>query len=192
VADGHVDNNRRDLGQPVDYEEIPLLFRNLQGKRFRLSTKDVGTYFDTKHVARGAAFGDLDNDGDIDIVVNHKDGAPAILRNDTPGANRWIRFKLVGTRSNRDAIGARVEVVAGGRTITRQRKGGCSLESTHDPRLLIGLGVVDEVTQVTIRWPSGTVSTLEHMAPNQTYEVVEPRDKDGKAVVTAGPHPPSR
>ena len=109
------------------------------GRRFQLSTRDVGPYFTTRHVARGAAFGDLDDDGDIDIVVNHMDAAPAILRNDTPGNNRWIRLNLVGTRSNRDAIGARVEVDAGGRTITRQRKGGCSMQSTNDPRLLIGL-----------------------------------------------------
>jgi len=106
------------------------------------------------------------------------DSTPAVLRNDTPGDhNKWIRLKLVGTRSNRDAIGTRVEIVAGGRTITRQRKGGCSMQSTNDPRLLIGLGAVTEVRKVTIRWPSGTLSIREHLTPNQTYEVVEPRDK---------------
>jgi hypothetical protein len=82
-------------------------------------------------------------------------------------------------------FGSRFYVEAGGRTITRQRKGGCSLQSTHDPRLLIGLGAVAEVNRVTIRWPSGTVSMLEHLAPNTTYKVVEPRDKVGKAVAVA-------
>src|SRR5262249_4505109 len=100
-----------------------------------------------------------------------------ILRNDTPGNNRWIRLKLVGTRSNRDAIGARVEVLAGGRTITRQRKGGGSLQSTNDPRLLIGLGPVHEVARVIIRWPSGSVSKLEHLAPDTTYVVLEGEEK---------------
>ena len=95
-------------------------------RRFQLSTRDAGPYFDTRHVGRGAAFGDLDDDGDIDIVVNHKDAAPAILRNDTPGDNRWIRLNLVGTRSNRDAIGARVEVDAGGRTITASARGAAA------------------------------------------------------------------
>jgi enediyne biosynthesis protein E4 len=184
VANGHVDDNRKDLAPTMSYPEPPLLFRNVAAtdsagheddRRFQLSTRDVGPYFNTRHVARGAAFGDLDDDGDIDIVVNHMDGPPSILRNDTPGQGRWIRLKMIGTQSNRDAIGARVQVIAGGRTIVRQRKGGCSMQSTNDPRLLIGVGPVDEVAKVTIRWPSGATSILDHVAPNKTYEVVEPR-----------------
>src|SRR5207244_11137890 len=114
------------------------------------------------------------DDGDIDMFASHKDGPPALLRNDTPPENRWIRLKLVGTRSNRDAIGARVAVVADGRTIHRQRKGGSSLMSSHDSRLLIGLGSAKSVAKVTVRWPSGTVSVLEHLATNRTYEIIEP------------------
>ncbi len=118
TANGHVNNNRKQLGQPVEYEEIPLLFHNVEwkdskgnkGRRFRLATRDAGPYFDSKHVAHGASFGDIDNDGDIDIVVNHKDGPGALLRNDTKSKNHWIRLVLQGTRSNRDAIGAQVEV----------------------------------------------------------------------------------
>jgi hypothetical protein len=199
VANGHIDDNRHQIGPNLAYAEPPLLHRNVpaeyvqklaanqSGRRFKLSTRDVGPYFSTKHVARGAAFGDLDNDGDIDIVVNHKDGAPAILRNDTPGANRWIRLNLVGTRSNRDAIGTLVEIEAGGRTIYRQRKGGCSMQSAHDPRLLVGLGAVEEVTGVVIRWPSGTVSRLAHLKSDKTYEIVEPLDNDGKAAAVPLP-----
>ena len=199
VANGHIDDNRHQIGPNLAYAEPPLLHRNVpaeyaqklaanqSGRRFKLSTRDVGPYFSTKHVARGAAFGDLDNDGDIDIVVNHKDGAPAILRNDTPGANRWIRLNLVGTRSNRDAIGTLVEIEAGGRTIYRQRKGGCSMQSAHDPRLLVGLGAVEEVTGVVIRWPSGTVSRLAHLKSDKAYEIVEPLDNDGKAAAVPVP-----
>jgi enediyne biosynthesis protein E4 len=188
IANGHIDDNRKDLAPSMSYPEPPLLYRNVPAggggasRRFELSTRDVGPYFASRHVARGAAFGDLDDDGDVDIVVNHMDGPPAVLRNNTPGDNTWVRLKLVGTRSNRDAIGARVEIEAGGRTITRQRKGGCSMQSTNDPRLLIGLGRVDVVAHVTIRWPSGAVSMLEHVSPGKTYEVVEPRGKDGDAV----------
>jgi hypothetical protein len=183
-----VDDNRRLIGQPIDYEEPPLLYRNVapedrrtaprgvgagQDRRFRLSTRDVGPYFASRHVGRGAAFGDLDDDGDLDIVVSHKDAAPAVLRNDTPTANRWIRLKLVGTRSNRDAVGARVEVETAGGTIYRQCKGGCSLQSSHDPRLLIGLGSAPEVARLTVRWPSGAKTTREHLATNTTHEIVE-------------------
>ena len=182
VTNGHVDDNRRALNQPVDYEQIPLLFRNLEGKRFRLSTKDVGPYFDTTHVGRGAAFGDLDNDGDIDIVVNEKDRHAAVLRNDTPTKNHWIRLILQGTKSNRDAVGARVEVQTGKSTekgewtIVRQRKGGVSMESANDPRLLIGVGDLTVIPKLTIRWPSGIVTTMEKVKVDQDYKVVEPKD----------------
>jgi enediyne biosynthesis protein E4 len=182
IVNGHVDNNRRLIGQPVDYEEIPLLFRNMDGKRFRLSTRDVGPYFDTKHVGRGAAFADLDNDGKIDIVVNHKDGAPAVLHNDTPTKNHWVRFVLQGTKSNRDAIGTRLEIDTGQRVIYRQRKGGYSMESTNDGRVLVGLGATTEIKKVVFRWPSGIVSTLEKLKVDQEYKVVEPTTSVPQAV----------
>jgi hypothetical protein len=139
----------------------------------------VGPYFEGRHVARGAAFGDLDNDGDIDIVVNHMDAPPSILRNETPLAGHWVRLKLVGSLGNRDAIGAVVEVEAGGSRIVRQRKGGGSMQSTNDPRLLIGLGPVGAVERLTVRWPSGASSILEHPTLDVTHEVVEPRREAG-------------
>jgi enediyne biosynthesis protein E4 len=180
-VNGHVDNNRREIGQPVDYEEPPLLFHNVavKGKRrFRLATRDAGPYFDSKHVGRGASFGDLDNDGDIDIVVNHKDAAPAVLRNDTRSANHWIRFILEGTKSNRDSIGAKVTVTAGGLTIHRQRKGGYSMQGTNDHRVLIGLGPAATVEKAVIRWPSGREITLETLKVDQDYKLVEPKTDD--------------
>jgi hypothetical protein len=176
ATNGHIDDNRRQLGQPLDFEEPPFLFANLQGRRFRVATRDAGVYFATGHAGRGAAFGDFDDDGDIDIVVNHKDAPPALLRNDTRNDNRWIRLRLRGTRSNRDAIGARVEVIAGGRTITRQRKGGGSMESSSDPRLLIGVGPAATVERIAIHWPSGAVSRRENLETNRTYHVVEPEE----------------
>jgi enediyne biosynthesis protein E4 len=173
-VNGHVDNNRRALGQPVDYEELPLLFRNDHGKRFRLATRDAGPYFDTKHVGRGAAFGDIDNDGDIDIVVNHKDAAPAVLRNDTKSENHWVRFALQGTKSNRDAIGAKLTIMAGDQTIYRQRKGGYSMEATNDSRVTVGIGKAGAIQRVVIRWPSGIVQRLENLEVDREYKVIEP------------------
>jgi hypothetical protein len=181
VTNGHVDDNRAALGQSAEYPELPLLFANQGGTRFRLATRDAGPYFATKHVGRGAAFGDFDDDGDLDILINHKDGPPGLLRNDTKSANHWIRLDLQGTKSNRDAVGARVEVVVAAKdagtttTISRQRKGGVSMESAHDPRVLIGVGPVDEVAKLTVRWPSGAVSTLEHVAIDRTHKIVEPK-----------------
>ena len=175
VSNGHVDNNLELIGYNSPYAQPALLHCNLEGQRFSLATRDAGPYFDSDHVGRGVAYGDVDDDGDIDLVVNHKDGAPALLRNDTKTRNHWIRLRLVGTRSNRDAIGTRVEVRAGDRTLFRQRKGGSSLESSHDPRLLIGLGTEIEARKITIRWPSGTDSTVEHLAADATYQFVEPQ-----------------
>jgi hypothetical protein len=176
VGNGHVDDNLHLLGKNRPYAQPPLLHQNLEGTRFRLATRDAGLYFDQDHVARGAAFGDIDNDGDIDIVVNHKDGAPALLRNDTNSAHHWIRLTLVGTLSNRDGIGARIEVDRGDRTIFRQRKGGSSLESAHDPRILVGLGQQTQAHSVTIRWPSGRLSRAEELDCDTSYRVVEPRE----------------
>jgi hypothetical protein len=178
VANGHVDDNRKLAGQNSEYAEPALLHRNVptkngKGRTFKLATRGVGPYFDSKHVARGAAFGDFDNDGDIDIVVNHKDGPAALLRNDTPGGNHWIRLELVGTKSNRDAVGAKVDLELEGRTIHRQRKGGASVFSANDPRLTVGLGNATEIKKLTITWPSGTVTTREHVSTNQAIKIVE-------------------
>ena len=122
---------------------------------------------------------------------------PALLRNDTKTDNHWIRLDLQGTRSNRDAVGARVEAVIPAEaigvkpdpkdaanaksepsamtTIYRQRKGGTSMESANDPRVLIGVGQAQEVAKLTVRWPSGAVTTLEHLATNRTHKIVEPK-----------------
>ena len=174
VANGHVDDNRKLLGESVEYEEPALLFWNKGGKRFRLATRDAGPYFDKPHVGRGASFGDIDNDGDIDVLINHKDGPAGLLRNDTPSKNHWVRLKLQGTKSNRDGVGAAVELTAGGRTIHRQRKGGYSMQGTSDSRVTVGFGPSEQVDKLVVRWPSGLVSTLSALKPDKEYLVVEP------------------
>jgi hypothetical protein len=172
VVNGHVDDNLPLLGQDVPQAEHAKLWRNAGGGRFRLA-REPGPFFAVPHVARGAAFGDLDNDGDTDVVINLLDKRPAVLINESP-ARPWIRLELLGGRSARPAVGAVVEVHAGGRVIRRQLKGGGSYLSANDPRLLIGLGSAERVEQVVIHWPNGSRSVLERPAVGQSHRVVEP------------------
>jgi hypothetical protein len=191
VSNGHVDDNLEQLGYETPYAEPALLHRNRDGSGFQLATRHAGPYFDSDHVGRGLAWGDFDDDGDIDLVVNHKDGPPALLRNDTPTPHHWIRLRLEGTRSNRDAVGARVEVEARGRIIVRQRKGGTSLGSSHDPRLLIGIGDAEVVRRVTVQWPSGQVDRYSDLPGETDFLLREGNDRP-RVVRGSAPRTPAR
>ena len=174
VANGHLDENRYLLGENVRQPEPPLLFRNIEGKRFESVAAGAGTYFENEHVGRGVAWGDMDNDGDVDLIVSHKDAPVAVLRNDSPREDRhYLRLKLEGTSSNRDALGAKVELKLGDRRIVRLRKGGCGLMSTHDPRLTIGLGAVKSIVELVVRWPSGKVSKLANVEADKELKLKE-------------------
>ncbi len=180
VTNGHTDNNYHLLGRTDEpFEQPPLLHRSVpyrKGRRLVMVNASAGPYFTTNHLGRGVAQADLDDDGRIDLIVNHMDAPPAILRNESLGDNHWIRLNLRGTKSNRDAIGAKLEISGTEKTIFRQKKGGVSLASSHDPRILVGIGKADEV-KVTITWPSGAKPTvLEHVKAGTTTEVVEPAD----------------
>ena len=173
VVNGHVDDNLSAItGLDVPQAEPPKVWRNLGDGRFRIA-KGAGAYFDTPQVARGAAFGDLDDDGDVDVVVSRLDARPAILLNDSE-ARPWIRLDLRTGPSHRPAIGASIDVHAGGKVLRRHLKGGGSYLSSNDPRLLVGLGSSEKVDRVEIRWPGGRVTTLNEPALRQTYRVDEP------------------
>ena len=183
AVNGHVNDNLAQLGREGDYEQPPKVWRNLGRCRFRL-VADAGLFFAVGHAARGAAFGDLDNDGDLDVVINRMDGRPAVLMNESKPAH-WIRLALVGTKSNRSAIGAAVEIRAGDRVFHRQVKGGGSYASANDLRLLVGLGGAERVDRVEIRWPSGRKSLLTDPTLGQTHRVVEPSASAGDTLPAA-------
>ncbi|MFM7590153.1 MAG: FG-GAP repeat domain-containing protein, partial [Isosphaeraceae bacterium] len=177
VANGHLDDNRGELGEDAPQPQPALLFHNLGGRRFEDVGKSAGSYFQQNHVGRGVGWGDLDNDGDIDVVVSHKDGKPSILRNDSQRKGRhWVRLELVGSISNRDAIGARVELNLGERKLTRLRKGGCGLMSTHDARLTIGVDAAPEIKSIRVIWPTGKESLIENVKSDTVIKFVEPRE----------------
>ncbi len=182
VTNGHVDNNYKELNQPnILYEQPPLLYHNVpmdprteNVRRFELVSSQAGPYFEASHVGRGASFGDLDNDGDTDIILNPKDGEAAVLRNDSTDQGHWLRFQLRATKSQPDLIGSKIQVVLGPRTIYRQKKGGGSLEGSNDPRPLVGVGPRESVETVIVRWPSGQETVLKDVKADQTLDLTEP------------------
>jgi hypothetical protein len=155
------------------YRQPKNLFMNLGNGNFCDASKQAGPSLLEPRVSRGVAIADLDNDGNVDLVVEDLDGAPMILQNNgIPGAH-WVSFELQGTRSNRLAIGARVKVVAGGMTQTEEVRSGGGYLSQHDLRLHFGLAKATKIDTVEIRWPSGKVETLTNLEADKFYSVLE-------------------
>ena len=173
MANGHVLDNIDRYNSSVHYAEPKLMFCNLGNGRFENVSDRLGSDFLLPCVSRGAAVGDFDNDGDLDILVNNNGGAPQLLRNDGGNRNHWIQVFLIGTKSNRDAVGARVKVVAGNRILYDQKKGGMSYQSAQDPRLHFGLADRQIVDSLEIRWPSGAATKLQNLKADQVVTVKE-------------------
>jgi hypothetical protein len=175
---GHVDDNVHEMTPGLTYVVPPKLWRNMDGKEFKLY-RDCGSYFTSLHVGRGAALGDLDNDGLPDIALNHVDSRASVLLNRSPAAKgrHWLRVALAGRVSGRIPVGTRVVVKGDGLArpeLTRQLVGGASYASTHDDRLLFGLAGATQVRSVTAHWPSGAVTTVENVAADREILLVEP------------------
>ncbi len=170
VANGHLDDNIAEIDPIGTYAQRNQLFLNHQGMSFS-DVSDDG--LSVRKVSRGAAFGDIDNDGDVDIVVSNLNDSPTILRNETAGENRWLIIKLVGTQCNRNAIGSRVKVVVGEQAQTREVKSGSGYLSQNDLRLHFGLGDAESVDRIEVKWADGKVETLERVKTNQTLILKE-------------------
>jgi hypothetical protein len=150
-----------------------LLVRNT-GKGFVDVSQSSGEVFRQPWVARGLAIGDLDNDGRLDAVVTTNEGPAFVLHNETPSTNHWLLLRLVGHKSNRDAIGANVKLVtASGQQFATVTTAGSYLSSS-DKRIHFGLGKETNVESIEIRWPSGIVQTLKNIAADRILQVDEP------------------
>jgi hypothetical protein len=173
MANGHVlDNIQRYHGETT-YAEPKLMFRNTGHGVFENVSERLGSDFRLPRVSRGAAIADFDNDGDLDILVSNNGEAPQLLRNDGGNTNHWLEIFLIGTRSNRDAVGARVQVTAGDLHLYEQRKGGMSYQSAQDPRLHFGLGLQENIDFMEVIWPSGEVTKLGNIRADQIVSVKE-------------------
>ena len=140
------------------------MFRNLANGRFEDVTELAGAAFASAEVSRGAAFGDIDNDGDVDVLIANDNGPARLLVNQIANRHHWLGLRLVGT-SSRDMLGARVEIVRDDGTILRRRaRTDGSYASANDPRVHIGLGDAAEVRRVRVRWPDGTLEEWPRLA----------------------------
>ena len=175
VANGHVYPQITGRKIHVTYKQPRLLYRGLGRGRFADISAQAGAGITTPGLGRGCAFGDFDNDGDVDILVNNVDGPPSLLRNDGGNRNNWLSVKCAGTKSNRSAIGARVRVTAGERTQLQEVMSGSSYYSQNDLRLHFGLGAEKRAERVEVAWPSGAKESFENVEANQWVTVTEGR-----------------
>ena len=173
VANGHVEDDINRVQQKVTHAQPAHLFQNLGRGQFKLVTAQMGKEFAAPRVGRGAAYGDIDNDGDLDVLVTSCGGSAALFRNDGGNRNAWAAFDLNGTRSNRDGIGAVVKVKAGGLTQTQVVKSGASYCSQSQLRLTFGLGDAGRVDEVQILWPSGATQVLRGLPVNRLHRITE-------------------
>ncbi len=159
-----------------------VVFRGDGRGRFADVSETAGDWMMQKRVGRGVAGGDIDNDGDVDLLVTNLDAAPALLRNDTPRADRhWLTVKLVGRPPNRDAIGAIVTVKFGDHSIIRHRATGGGYLSQHDARLHFGLGTHVRAERVRVQWPDGSQQRLENVAADRLITITQQRAKGGES-----------
>jgi hypothetical protein len=178
LANGHVYAQIADRKLHVSYREPKVLYRNLGNGRFEDVSAKSGLALRAANVARGCAFGDFDNDGDVDVVVNNLDGPPSLLRNDSGNKNNWIMIKCIGTKSNRSAIGTRITVTSGTHRQIDEVMSGSSYYSQSDFRLHFGLGRAIKADAVEIAWPSGSKESLHDLRANNLFVV-----REGKGIV---------
>jgi enediyne biosynthesis protein E4 len=176
IANGHINQAIEMTRGGVKYAEPPLLLHNDGKGGFENVAAQAGIAFNSAYIARGLAIADFDNDGATDAVFTTLNGRPILLRNNIGQKNSWVGFELQGTASNRDAIGARITVLARERKIVRWITSGSSYLSSHDKRVVVGLGRLAPTANVNaeIRWPSGVSQNLARLVPGRYHRIFEP------------------
>ena len=186
IANGHIDPEIQKVQANVKYAMPPHLFRNLGKGKFEEVTSLMGSAFTTPRVGRGAAYADIDNDGRLDLLLSTNGGPVHLFRNEAQAsnaANRSVRLKLVGTKSNRDGIGAVVRLTSGGDTQTQMLRSGSSYLSSSELVLTFGVGQRDKADTIEIRWPSGQIDHLSNVGTAQTITTTE-----GKGQTSSRPY----
>ena len=158
-----------------------IMFRNQGNATFLEMGDEAGPGISARHMSRGCAFGDFDNDGDIDILIMNRNEPPSLLRNDAPSGNHWIKVRLEGTKSNRSAIGARLLVRYGGKVQAQCLTSQSSFLSANDPRLHFGLGAASKVS-IEVHWPAGTTETFADLPADQLVTI-----REGQGIVKGRP-----
>lgn len=175
-ANGHLEGDINKVQSSQHYRQVPQLFWNCGDNcrsSFLVQPANANGDLATPLVGRGAAFADIDGDGDLDVVITQNGGPPLLLRNDLALAHHWLRIKLIGTAVNRDAIGAWVEVRAGGTVQRRQVMPSRSYLSQVEPVLTFGLGAADSVDSIEIFWPDGSRQSLDRVAIDTEFEITQ-------------------
>jgi enediyne biosynthesis protein E4 len=179
VANGHIDETVRNIRGNVGYAQPPQFFLNDGSGKFRDVAAELGGGFATPIVGRGLAYGDFDRDGDLDLLITTNNGPAYLYRNDLTDGNRSIRFRLVGTKSNRDAIGAMVRIFLnageghGAQSQSRMVRAGSSYLSQSELPVTFGVGKSEKIERVTIEWPSGGNEEYRELATGKSYEIIE-------------------
>jgi len=173
IAQAHVMDNIEVNEPHLHYLEPPMLLHNERGRKFTDVSSNSGEVFHKRWAGRGLASGDIDNDGKVDVVITSNNGPAWVLKNETPTDNHWLTLKLVGVKSNRDAIGAQVEIATESGKQYASVTTASSYQSSSDPRLHFGLGSTVSVKSIRIRWPSGIVQTLPETKGDQILTIKE-------------------